>query len=162
MNLQTRTNRPESPSQHERPWDRLIIGWQAVTLDTELAAGRSPDDTRLLTLRAVQLVAPANRTRLAKQWEALLARASGTHSVGYSRQPLRRAAILAATPDVLAMVDALRSPVPVPVSGVAMSSLLLIDGTGPVYRSRGGRDLAADIRSALRHLDPAAELATVR
>jgi hypothetical protein len=184
MTLQTRTNRPGSPSQDDRlgaalligetsaplqvvarrrlPWDRLVLGWRALTLDAELAAGKSPDGERLLALRADLLVAPANRGKLAEQWEALLARAYQPRGLLDPRVPLRRAAVLAAEPDILAMSAALRNPLPVPVRGVAIASLLLIDGTGPAYRSRGGIDLAAAVQGAVRHLDPAAELTAVR
>jgi hypothetical protein len=184
MNLQTRTHEPESPPQcdrlgearptggapaplqvttrRRRPWDRLIIGWQALTLDAELAAGRSADDARLRALRGDLLIAPAHRVKLAGQWEALLARASRPRGEAYPRLPLRRAAILAAEADILALVAALRGPLPVRVRGVAIASLLMTDGTGPVYRAPRGTDLATAVQSALRHLDPATELVAAR
>ncbi len=140
-----------------RSWDRLLANWRGFGLDAQLAAGASPDGTRLLAVRARILVAPARRNRLARNWD-LLVRAAKERPAGRLRAPLCRDRILAAAPDILAMERALRAGLPVPARGVAMASSLLADATGPVYNRRSPVELRDVVRAAVTHLDPASDL----
>lgn len=140
-----------------RSWDRLLARWRGFSLDAQLAAGSSPDGTRLLAVRARTLVAPAGRERLAHNWD-LLVRAASERPASRLRTPLCRDRILAAEPDILAMRQALRAGLPVPARGVAMASSLLADATGPVYNRRSPVELRDAVRAAVTHLDPASHL----
>jgi hypothetical protein len=102
------------------------------------------------------LVEPAMRLKLARAWENLLLSADVTRRPNNPRLPLRRARILAAEPDIRRMTAALRAPLPAPARGVAMASVLLMDGAGPLYNARGQVDLGTAVRAATRFLDPSA------
>jgi hypothetical protein len=43
---------------------------------------------------------------------------------------------------------------PVAVRGVAIASLLLTDGTGPLYHPPSTVDLPAAVHAAVHHMDP--------
>jgi hypothetical protein len=148
-------------ARRRRPWDHLVTGLRSTTLDRELAAGCSADAVRIRALRADQLVTPAHRRRLGREWQGLVARAHSGPEVFSSRVPLRHTRVLAAEHDILALADALRSPLPVPARGVALAQLLLTDGSGPLYSAGNRADLGQAVRDATRHLDPFAELAAV-
>lgn len=145
------------------PWDRVVARLRAPTLDSQLAGGCPPDDNWLRAVRAAMLVAPQSREQLARNWENLLDRACRPHGAADPRAlrlatdprvPLPRARIAAAENDIRQLVVALRASRPVPVRGVAMANLLLMDGTGPVYSLRCQLDLGTAVRDATRHLDP--------
>jgi hypothetical protein len=135
--------------------DRLLAHWRALDLDEQLAAGRSPGTDRVRAVRAGMLIAPAHRRRLAASWADLLARTTGPAArrlpVGV---PLQRARIDAAREDIQRLVDALRAAGPASARGVALATLLLTDGTGPVYQRASPVDLPAALQAAVRHLDP--------
>jgi hypothetical protein len=140
-----------------RPWDQAFARSRAFSLDARLAAGSSPDGTRLIALRARRLVSLTRRQRLASDWDRLVRAARERPSAG-RRAPLCRDRIVAAEPDIRQLELSLRSALPVPVRGVAMASHLLVDGTGPVYNRRAAVDLPTAVREAIRQMDPSAEL----
>jgi hypothetical protein len=151
---------PDSPlvNYRWRIWDRLASGWLSTHLDAQLAAGRSPDHGRLRAVRAAVLVDPSARAKLANYWEHLLERASTAPAAIGGRAPLAREQILAARPEIVELGSALRANSPVPARGVALATVLLTDGTGPVYSRHSRRDLRAELRTTIRRLDPASEL----
>jgi hypothetical protein len=155
---------PDSPLVHYRwrLWDRLASGWFSAHLDAQLAAGRSPERGRLRAVRAAVLVAPSNRAQLAGYWDHLLERAHSAPAVIGAPIPLAREQILAARPEIVELSAALRARLPVPVRGVAEATVLLTDGTGPVYSRRSHRDLRSELRTAIARLDPATELMQAR
>jgi hypothetical protein len=138
----------------ERPWDRRLARLMGTTLDRQLAAGHPPEASRLLAVRARELASWEARSSLARHWENLLA------VVGRRRAhvPLCRRRIDGAAHDVREMVDALVVPLPTPARGVAMASLLLTDGTGPLYNHDSAVDLHAALREVTVQLDPATSL----
>lgn len=138
----------------------MLAGWRSLTLDRELATGSSPDDARLRMVRAERLTSPRGRAELAARWDEVLVRSDLKRTGTPTRIPLQYQQIRAAQLEIRQMVEALRSPLPVPVRGVAMVSLLLIDGTGPLYNPASCEDLRAWIRAAVDHLDPAKLLPT--
>ena len=138
--------------------DRMIVRWRSLALDSQLAAGLSPDDERLRAMRADALVTPKCRRRLAKRYEALVGEARRGPAFPDPRQPLARRRILAAEDELGRLAQALRSPLPVPARGVALASLLLTDGTGPVYNPLSQRSLNEALRDSIRYLDPTVEL----
>lgn len=111
-----------------------------------------------MAMRATALVDPVTRDDLAECWHNVLGRAARVRGVVSSRVPLQRSRVLAADADIRRMIAALRVSAPVPARGVAIASMLLSDGTGPLYNARSGLDLRDTVRDAIRHLDPSAQL----
>lgn len=137
--------------------DRLAARLHSGSLDHQLAAGVSPDTSARLALRAGVLVTPAERRSLARHWVTLLERAEQVPNLADPRAWLPRARILAARPEIAALVAALRGAGPVAARGVAQAGELLTDGGGPVYSRASRRDLRAAVRAATDALDPLAE-----
>lgn len=138
--------------------DRLLARLFGASLDRELAGGRSPEASRLLAARAQDIVSPRKRQALACNWGHLLAAAYRPRSRRVPAVPVRGDRITAAEPAIRELMRRLSTPAPVPARGVAMASVLLTDGTGPVYRGHASGVLAAAVDAALAQLDPAAPL----
>ncbi|MCW2523431.1 MAG: hypothetical protein JWO63_1766 [Frankiales bacterium] len=136
--------------------DRLLVRLLVDRLDLELAAGRSPDDNRLRSLRAAAIVAPPARERLAGHWEATLERAANQAN---RRIPLPRDRIVGAKAEIRALAQALRAGRPVSARGVAMAYVILVAGAGPLHGPRGSADLRAAIEAAIAELVPVHQLA---
>jgi hypothetical protein len=133
---------------------RLRVSTQATALDNELARGASPMHSRELALRARQLVEPERRERLASALESLCEhaqRASSTTSI----VPLPRREITEAGASLQALAQRLRDARPVYAGGVAMISVLLRDGTGPVYTPGAGAALRRALLAVTTALDGA-------
>ena len=127
---------------------------RSLTLDAELAEGHAPDTDRLRMVRAEVLTAPLVRLELAKAWGGVLARSTRPASVGPARIPLQYQQVRAAEAGIRRLATGLRSPGAVNVQGVAMASLLLTDGTGPLYNPARSADLRGEVEAAADHLDP--------
>jgi hypothetical protein len=133
-----------------RPWELVKAGLCTQQLDAELARGASPDGTGPLALRAQMLARESFRRRLARSARQILAEAVRPPS---SRPALRcgpavpvcRDRVRAVAAELTELIDRLQLPGPVPVRGVAQVSVLLGDGSGPLYH-RGSRD---DLRARL-------------
>jgi len=143
-----------------QPWDRALARIRGPLLDTSLAAGASPESGPLIALRARALVVPAQRRRLASDWERVV-RAARERPASTKQVPLRRDWIVAAEADIRELQRSLRASAPVPARGVAMASNLLTDGTGPVYNRNSRADLRAAVQEAIQHLDPSRELVPI-
>jgi hypothetical protein len=137
-----------------RPWDRLLAQSRALTLDAQLADGCAPDDHRLRMVRAELLTSPGGRRELARHWEGVLGRCAQQCNDRRLRVPLQYKQIRAAEAAIRRMITTLRSGLAVNVQGVAMASLLLTDGTGPLYNPARSADLRAFVNAAVDHLDP--------
>ena len=138
------------------PWNRLLARLLAVSLDRRLAAGHPAESSPLLATRARTLVAPDERRTLASNWEHLLDVTRTQPPRLVRRIPVCRDRIAAAESSVREMIVALVAPQPVPARGVATVSLLLGDGTGPLYNRRSPTDLVSALREATMRLDPVA------
>jgi hypothetical protein len=138
--------------------DRLLARALGASLDRQLAAGCSPESTRLLAARAQEIVQLPRRTALAGNWDHLLRVARRAPSRRTRGVPLRAAAILAAEPAIGELMECLTAALPVGARGVAMASVLLTDPTSPVYSRRGSRTLDDRLRAAIAQLDPAQPL----
>jgi hypothetical protein len=147
------------PPPRGRPWlwDRALVSVRGASLTARLAAGASPESGRLIALRARALVVPAQRQRLASDWDRLVSVAS-ERPPAVARVPLRRDRIVAAEADIRELQRSLRACAPVPARGVAMASKLLVDGAGPVYNRNSRIDLRAAVQEAIQHLDPSTAL----
>jgi hypothetical protein len=138
----------------DRPWDRFLARALASSLDRELAAGCPPGFSRAMALRAQRIVSPAGRRALADGWERVLVQASRPPAPRTPRGPLCRDRIAAAQGDVRELLAALTGALPVAARGAAMASVLLTDGTGPLYSYRSPLDLGTAVREATRQLNP--------
>jgi hypothetical protein len=141
-----------SGSHSHRFWDRWLARAWAPSLDSHLAAGWPPGTSRLLAVRAEEITSPAGRGELVRGWGHVLARARRPAVPRTPRAPLCRDRIAAAEGDLRTMLAVLASPLPVSARGGAMASVLLGDGTGPLYSRHCPRDLAAEVRDATREM----------
>ncbi len=144
-------------------WVRVLARVLAFSLDRQLASGHAPESNRLLAARAEWLVSPRVRRALGERWRDLVeqARAEAPRRGPVGRTPgapLCRHRILAAEDAVQAMAGALATALPIPARGVAKASLLLSDGTGPLYNRGCGTDLPTVLREVTEELDPAVPL----
>ena len=150
---------PRSASHDSRRWDRWQARVRAPSLDRQLAAGCPAAASRLLALRAREIVSPAGRWELAQHWEHVLDQARRPPVPRTPRAPLCRDRIAAAEADVREMLAVLRGPFPVTVRGAAAASSLLSDGTGPLHNHRSRRGLDAAVREATRQMTGSLTLA---
>jgi hypothetical protein len=143
-----------SASHDNRRRAALLARLRAWSLDHQLAAGCPPGFSRALSVRARQIVSPAERRRLARDWEHVLDLAARPPVPRTPRGPLCRDRIAAAEPEVREMVCVLTGPLPIAARGAAMAMLLLADGAGPLHNHRSALDVAAAVREATRQMDP--------
>lgn len=138
--------------------DRMLARALGASLDHRLAAGCSPESTRLLAARARDIVALHRRAALAESWDHLLRVARRAPTRRPAAVPLRATAILAAEDEIRELTARLTAPLPVGAQGVASASVLLTDPTSPVYSRRGPRSLTDLLNAAISQLDPARPL----
>jgi hypothetical protein len=139
--------------QRVRLRDRLAARLRASSLDSELAAGTSPESSVRLALHAEHLHAGSQRRALARSLRRVGA-ASEPATSPRARVPLDRVAVQRARPEIDAVADRLTSSEPVDARGVAWLRALLADGTGPLYRERVPGRLRRELAAALASLDP--------
>jgi hypothetical protein len=133
--------------------DRALARLLASSLDTQLAAGRAPESTRLLATRAEQLASAPMRHELARDVEHVL---ELVHRGVPSRRVLvSREFILDVEPELRQMLTKLVTPLPTSARGVAMVRVLLTDGTGPLFNRRCATNLRNAIGDAIAQLDSA-------
>lgn len=131
------------------------------SLDHRLAAGHLPESSRPLAARARLIVSTPWRETLAADWEHLLKRLSLPGPPRRGRLGVaaaRRSAVVAAAPEIRRLAGALRTPLPVPARGVAIASILLTNGVGPLYNPRSPVAVADAVTQAVASLDPAQPL----
>jgi hypothetical protein len=140
--------------------DRLLAGWRGLALDVQLADGQRAEDDRLRAVRASTLTTPAARHRLVAGWENVLSSTTLPRPPGSTSVPVQAFRVLAAEDDIRHLISLLRAPTPVSARGLAIASVLLTDGTGPLYNAASTSDLASTIRDAIGFLDPMADFST--
>jgi hypothetical protein len=123
---------------------------RASRLDSDLADGASPDATVALALRAQILVRPRTRRDVALGAQRLLATAMQTRAA----VPLCRDRISESSEEFGNLIQRLLAGGPVAARGVALASVLLSDGGGPLYHRGNTDDVSARIREAVNALDP--------
>lgn len=117
-------------------------------LDRELASGADPNSDPLRRARARALVRSDSRLKVAASVEHLVAEASSPPRPLTPRVPIARAAIRACGAELETIVERLKAPAHITPQAVAMISLLLSDGAGPLYgRDPGHTD---ELRSTLQ------------
>jgi hypothetical protein len=134
--------------------DKVASRALGASLDRQLAAGREPEESRLLAARAQDIVALRRREQLAGYWEHVLASAARPAPALRNAAPLRRGPVLAAEPAITELASLLRAPLPVSARGVAMARMLLTDAGGPLYWSAAPESLHVALRAAITRLDP--------
>jgi hypothetical protein len=137
-----------------RPWELVKAGLCAQHLDEELARGASPDATGPLALRAQTLARESFRRSLARSIRRILAEAMrpGPAWPAAGRGPavpVCRDRVRAVAAELTELIEALQFPGPVPVRGVAQVSVLLGDGSGPLYYAGSRDDLRARLTEAV-------------
>ena len=136
------------------PWHRMLACGRAGRLDRELAAGTSPEASAVLAARAARLTSTEFRRDLAASLRRMLAASgppvravpaprSGLLAARAAAGPAPHVADQPGRPRLAELASRLLEPGPVPVRGVAMVTLLLADGTGPLYREASRADLGA-------------------
>jgi hypothetical protein len=134
--------------------DRLAARWRSGHLDRDLAGGIPPEASAALALRAQHLTEPEQRRSIAQALRRIVREAHERRPVVPGRVTPSRAAVSAAREELSLLADALDEPGPVAAGGVAQASLLLTDGTGPLYNRWSGRSLGAGAAHAARDLRP--------
>jgi hypothetical protein len=113
------------------------------SLDDRLATGEAQESSRLLAVRAAQLVSRRCRRRLARQWDELAIR---------TRRPSSRTDV---TEQIQQVTDLLRSDQLVFAHGVAIALTMRGLAANAVHRIDGGDDLLAAItRAAVAAMTP--------
>jgi hypothetical protein len=155
-----------------RLWDRLMVRVRASRLDSELAAGASPDATVALALRAQMLVRTRTRRGMARGAQRVLERAMRVPAAdrppapaggglrmpaaGVMQVPVCRERVTDSAEELGDLIRRLLGGGPVAARGVALASVLLTDGSGPLYRRASADDLRARVREAVNALGPSA------
>src|SRR5690348_7095663 len=80
--------------------DRVLARVLGPILDRRLAAGTEPESSRLLAVRAGQLVQPRARRRLAEAWDELAGRARAPRYPFDPRVPIAPAQVDAAADEI--------------------------------------------------------------
>lgn len=132
---------------------RIRVRLAAPRLDARLAGGEDPAGDATLARRSHQLVSRLVRRRTAAAVQRLLsgppARVGFSASVPVSWKPVE-----IAQPALEQLVAALRARESVRPRGVALTRLLLTDGSGPLYRPVSPDALHESAREALFALGP--------
>jgi hypothetical protein len=153
--------------------DRLLARLRASRLDRELATGASPDATVALALRAQVLVRARTRRDLARSAQRILATAMQAPAAGrppagnspaaprlYRRAarplpvPTCRDRVRNSSEELGDLIGRLLASGPVDARGVALTGVLLADGSGPLYRRAAYDDVRARVREAVNALSP--------
>jgi hypothetical protein len=130
------------------PWDRLLAHLRAFRLDSDLAAGASPEASVALALRAQMLVRTRHRYELARSADRVLAAATQPTFSGRPRVPVCRDRVRDCSEELGELIRRLRTTGPVPAQGVAKVGVLLADASGPLYHRASADDLRARLRDA--------------
>jgi hypothetical protein len=126
----------------------------AAQLDARLAAGEDLFGDRVLALRSAQLVSSRMRRRIAVALERVCSERR-ERAVFSAAIPTDSHAVEIARPALAQLARALRSRESVEARGVALTHLLLTDGTSPLYRAAYPERLYEVAREALLALGPA-------
>ncbi len=112
-----------------RIWTRAL----RHKLDRELAAGADPNADALLQERARQLLTEESRRSLAARLRRLMEDADCQPRPFSSRVPIARQAIRDSRWDLEEIVERLTTPTYLCPQGIARLSLLLAEGTSPLF-----------------------------
>jgi hypothetical protein len=146
--FETQARRPVLLPPAEYRLLRVRTALHRVRLDAALAAGADPTESRELSLRAGQLTGRKRRRGLAASLEQAVEAAE--HRRGGAAVPVHRPAVREARAELLCLARELVERPHLSPRGVALTTTLLSDGTGPLYRPAAKGELAAAVARA-RH-----------
>jgi hypothetical protein len=127
--------------------DRIAARLLAHSLDRQLADGVPPERSAALSLRARRLADPAYARFLARRLNEIV-REAVSRRVPRAQIAVRLSAVVTVSAEFEELARRLVAPRPVAVRGVAQVSMLLREGSGPLYSSRADEDLGAALRRA--------------
>jgi hypothetical protein len=146
----TLTGSPTAPRARGLALLRARVALQRARLDAALCEGADPAGSRELSLRAGQLTRRRRRLSLAAALERAMAAAERPR--GGAAIPVHRPAVRQARGELLGLArDLVERAQPAP-RGVALTSRLLSDGDGPLYRPGRNGDLSLAAIRARRAL----------
>jgi hypothetical protein len=147
-------SRPRRPSRPTLAL-RARVWFKSIELDAALTDGDDPTRTPELALRAQQLAEPSRRDKLAEAIYRVITIADRhkKEAVIMPLTPFRPWQIEANRSLLLELADRLRDIGPHALPGVAMTALILEDGTGPLFLGNGPATLERAIRACLSALD---------
>lgn len=134
-------------------WLRVRVWWRRWALVRQLASGADPDASAELTLVARRLIGAPSRQRLADAVDRVMASASRARNPWSTTVALNRREILSARGELEALAQRLCDSTPTPVQGMAIATLLLEDGSSPVYDWRSAQSIWRQAREARARLD---------
>jgi hypothetical protein len=132
--------------------DRIEARVRAHHLDRRLAEGVPPERSAALSLRARRLADPAFAAFLARRLHEIVREALVRH-VPRAQIAVRLSAVAALSAEFDDLARRLVAPRPPAVRGVAQVSVLLGEGSGPLYSSYAEEDLGAAVRRARAALE---------
>jgi hypothetical protein len=138
-----------------RVWSRLT----SAQLDARLATGQDPRASAAFACRAEQLVSRRSRRQLAAAVERVYLR-QHERALFSAAIPTDGQAIEIARPALEQLARALRCSESVQPGGVALTKVLLTDGTSALYRPAYPEELDDVARRSLRLLGPAGRTTT--
>ena len=126
-----------------------------LELDAALAGGADPQQSDELALRAKQLAARKKRQELASGISRLIGIAEGHRRapIATPHAPFRPKQVQANRSLLLKLEQRLRGYKPVALQGLALTSLMLEDGRGPLTTDSDPVTLERAVRAALSALD---------
>ena len=123
-------------------------------LDRALAGGKTPETSARLALRAQELVRPTTLRRFAARLERHLEEAQQPDRFFLSaRVPARRKRVVESEAAIRVLIERLRGAGLASARGAALVSVLLHDGSGPLYGQGSTRSLSAQIDEAIEALN---------
>jgi hypothetical protein len=132
--------------------DRIEARVRAHHLDRRLADGVPPERSAALSLRARRLADPAFAAFLARRLHEIVREALVRH-VPRAQIAVRLSAVAALSAEFDDLARRLVAPRPPAVRGLAQVSVLLGEGSGPLYSSYAEEDLGAAVRRARAALE---------
>ena len=146
------TRTPDGPSL----WLRARVWRKQLELDAALAGDANPARSEELELRARQLVDRKTRNRLATTISNLIRIADGCPApIRTPNPPFRPKQVQANRSLLVELAERLRGPRAVALRGMALTSLLLNDGRGPLTTESDPATLERAVRTTLAALDEA-------
>jgi len=132
--------------------DRIEARVRAHHLDRRLAEGVPPERGAALSLRARRLADPAFAAFLARRLHEIV-REALVRQVPRAQIAVRLSAVAALSAEFDDLARRLVAPRPPAVRGLAQVSVLLGEGSGPLYSSYAEEDLGAAVRRARAALE---------
>jgi hypothetical protein len=133
---------------------RARVWIRQLELDAVLAGGADPVQSEELELRAKQLADRKTRNRLATRISHLIRIADGDRApITTPNSPFRPKQIQANRSLLVELAERLRGPRSVALRGMALTSLLLNDGRGPLTTESDPATLERAVRATLAALN---------